>query len=220
MAKDPVAPPRGIAGGGATPLEWIRGARDGDPAALDAWFRHEHPVVYRLCFGFLADAAEAEDLAQDAMLHLHDRLPDWDENRWDEHRGYGAWRDTLVLNLCRDRLRRLGARSRVHREAAQAALEARGPAAANEAPADGPHERLERAELRDVLRETLAALSPREREVFVLRDLEGENTEATAERLDIQPSSVRSILTLARRRVRARLEARFGGLVPGEEPRG
>lgn len=56
-------------------------AMGGEPAAVDAWFRAEHPEVYRLCAGFLADATEAEDIAQDAMLKLLDNLHAWDRRR-------------------------------------------------------------------------------------------------------------------------------------------
>ena len=56
----------------------MRAVLAGDALALDRWYRREHPEVWRLCVGFLADAAEAEDVAQDAMLKLHDELPRWD----------------------------------------------------------------------------------------------------------------------------------------------
>ena len=88
-----------------------------DPEALDAWFRAEHPRVWRICFGLLADAAEADDLAQDAMLHLHDHL-----DAWDSERPYGTWRNAVVANLCRDRLRRLAARRTAERAAAEEGL--------------------------------------------------------------------------------------------------
>ena len=192
--------PHPTAAGEGELLEAIRGAREGRPAAVDAWFRGEHGDVYRLCFGFLADPGEAEDLAQDAMVHLLDRLPDYDPER-----PYRPWRDTVVLNLCRDHLRAREARARAHRRAAERGEEAL------EAAAIDPQRELERAEVGAVLRETLAALSPREREVFVLRDLEGRSTEEAASVLAVAPSTVRSMLTLARRRLRGLLEKRFGG---------
>jgi RNA polymerase sigma-70 factor, ECF subfamily len=78
----------------------VPAVRRGDARAFEAWFRTEHPVVWRLCLGFLADSTRADDCAQDAMLHLHDRLSDWDPARpWE------AWRNTVVLNLCRDAAR-------------------------------------------------------------------------------------------------------------------
>ena len=174
----------------------------GDADALDAWYRAEHPQVYRLCLGVLADANEAEDVAQEAMLALHDKLGDWDPAR-----PWRAWRNTLVLNRCRDRIRRKEARRRAEEGAAAAGLPDRLP---------HPEREAERAELHDALSRALALLAPREREAFVLRDLEGGSTKEAAEAMGIAEPTVRTLLTLARRRLREHLIERMPQIVPGE----
>ena len=174
----------------------------GEPGAVDAWFRREHPEVYRLCLGFLADPAEAEDVAQDAMLHLLDHMDERDPGR-----PWRAWRNTLVLNRCRDRLRRAAARGRAEHAAAEAALPDRLP---------DPVVAAESGEVRAVLTAALGSLSPREREAFVLRDLEGVSTAEAARALGVGESTVRSLLTLARRRLRNLLGERLPGLAGGE----
>jgi RNA polymerase sigma-70 factor (ECF subfamily) len=182
----------------------------GSADALDRWYRGEHPEVYRLCVGFLAHAAEAEDAAQDAMLHLHDRL-----SRWDESGSWRPWRDAVVLNHCRDRLRKQSARERAHRRAAERGAADRGAPGRGERSVPGvlpdPSEELERAEVRAVLEAALAELPPREREAFVLRDLEQLPTAEVAGLLGIEPGSVRSLLTLAHRRLRGLLAERLPG---------
>jgi RNA polymerase sigma-70 factor (ECF subfamily) len=172
----------------------VGAVRSGEPSAIDAWFRGEHPVVYRLCYGLLANAAEAEDAAQDALVHVLERL-----ERWDARRSYGAWRSAVVVNLCRDRLRRRAARVQAERAGALVEL----------ADAAGPPQRAEEAELAELLRAALEALTPREREVFVLRDLEGVASAEVAQVLEVTESTVRSLLTLARRRLRALLGPRL-----------
>jgi len=176
----------------------------GSAEAVDRWFRGEHPQVFRLCLGFLADEAEAEDAAQDAMLQLYDRL-----GAWDQTRPWRGWRNAVVLNLCRDRLRRADARRRAHERALS---EREGP---QRGLLPDPGDELERAEVREVLRATLEALSPREREAFVLRDLEGHSTDEVAALLGVADSSVRSLLALARRRLRSILGERLPGLAGG-----
>ncbi len=191
-------------------LALLRGAASGEPEAVDAWFRGEHPDVYRLCFGFLADAAEAEDVAQDAMLHLLDKLEGWDPDR-----PYHAWRDTVVLNLCRDRMRRNAARSRAHSGAAEA-REQRDEDCEHPSRSE-PVEELERREVQAILTASLADLTPREREVFVLRDLEERSTREVSDCLAVTESTVRTLLTLARRRLRGILADRLpGGTIGGE----
>ena len=184
------------------PDDLLGAVRRGEAEAVDTWFRAEHPPVYRLCFGFLADAAEAEDAAQDAMLHLMDNL-----DAYDPRRSYRSWRNTVVLNLCRSRRRGHEARRRAEDAAAAMRREHILPDPAREAGRD---------EVREVLRESLAALSPREREVFVLRDLEGQPTAEVAAALAIAEGTVRSLLTLARRRLRRLLGARLDPAATGE----
>ena len=166
----------------------------GDAAAIDVWYRAEHPQVWRLCLGVLADAAEADDLAQDAMLKLLDNLA-----RWDARRSWTAWRNTVVLNLCRDRLRRRATRS-AHESAAGA------QAALLPGPLPSPHDAARASEIRAALLAALGALSPREREAFVLVDLSGASTATAAEAMDVTEGTVRSLLTLARRRLRSLLD--------------
>lgn len=158
--------------------------------AAEEFFRRERPVVYRLCFGFLLDAAEADDAAQDALLKLHDSLATFDPGK-----SWESWRNSVVLNHCRDRVRR----SRVRRRAeADAAL----PSASVIDPAPGPEHAYASAESIAILRGALAALSEREREVFILRDLERQESKDVAEVLGITEGTVRSLLCLARKRLR------------------
>ena len=173
----------------------------GDDQALGAWFEAERTPVYRLCLGFLAHVQDAEDAAQEALLRLHDHLGDRDPSR-----PYAPWRNSVVLNLCRDR-RRAEERRR-HREADHAA------------PAGGvlpdPTEVLEAAECAAALAGALRALPPREREVLVLVDLDRRPAAEVAECLGIGASTVRATLSLAR----ARLEGAIGGALPRRYARG
>ncbi|MHC5211344.1 MAG: RNA polymerase sigma factor [Planctomycetota bacterium] len=169
----------------------LRAVARGEPAAIDSWYRREHPLVYRLCAGFLADEHEAEDLAQDAMLKLLDQLP-----KWDERRAWRSWRNTVVLNLCRDRLRRVDARRRAEDALPQHTLPPTLPS-----PEDAAHA----AEVRGLLMHALRSLTPREREAFVAHDLDGASTREAAELLGVTEASLRSLLSLARRRLRTLL---------------
>ncbi len=189
-------PPRAMESAPEPPPGLIAAVRAGEAEALDRWYRGEHPRVWKLCLGFLADRAEADDVAQEAMLHLFDRLDDWDPGR-----PWSAWRNTVVLNLCRDRVRRRAARRRAEDRAAEAGFPDRLP---------DPARAAEGGEVAEVLRAALAELTPREREAFVLRELEGLATGEVAAQLGVGESTVRSLLTLARRRLRGLLAPRLG----------
>jgi RNA polymerase sigma-70 factor (ECF subfamily) len=162
--------------------------REGDESLVGPWFEAEWPRVYRLCLGFLADPVEAQDVAQDGILHLRNRLSSWSGDG-----SYSSFRTTVILNLCRDRLRRIDARKRAETRALERRPESMVP---------DPSEIAAQAEVQDLLRSALRELSPREREVFVLRDLEGSSFADVALVLGVTESTVRSLLTLARRRLR------------------
>ncbi len=166
----------------------VERARSGDSEALDRWLRRDHAAVFRLCLGFLGDYGEAEDLAQDAMVRLMDKL-----NQWTPPKSFRGWRNAVVANLCRDHLRKRRLRS-----APTWDKEIVDPGSLRPSPAD----KIQGAELQTMILQALTALSPREREVFVLRDLESVPTSEVSSTLSITQSSVRSLLTTARRRIR------------------
>ena len=168
----------------------------GDPDAVASWYAREHPRVFRLALGFLACPEDAEDMAQDAMLHLMDHL-----HRWNGKTPFRGFRNAVVTNLCRDRLRRKAVRKRAEDEAATA-LEKRSPL-------PDPAAAVDQQELRCLFASALRKVPPREREVFVLRDLEEVSTSEVAETLGIRPASVRSLLSLARSRLRKILASRL-----------
>ena len=178
--------------------ELIRAVLGGNSAAWGEFYRNEYPRVYRLCYGFLVDTAEAEDVAQDAMLQIVDRLSTFDQSR-----RFDTWRNTVAANLCRDRLRRKASRKRAEEAAAE--VEAlRPPPREND-----PSNAVTRSEILELLKSSLASLTPREREVFVLRDLEGASSSEAAHVLEVSEGTIRSLLCLARRRLRTLLGPRL-----------
>ena len=123
-------------------------------------------------------------------------IPDWDPAR-----PYAPWRTRVVLNLAREAQRSRDRRTH-HEEAAGARWHARA--------LPDPGEVAAARDVRRVLEDSLASLPDREREVFVLVDLEGSTPSEAAELLGIAGSTVRAALSLARRRLRARLAPRLG----------
>lgn len=74
----------------------------GDERAAEAIYNHHRQSTFHLAYGLLADAAEAEEAAQDALtqalLHI---------DRYDPKRAkFSTWLHTITVNRCRDQLRR------------------------------------------------------------------------------------------------------------------
>ncbi len=125
------------------------------------------------------------------MLHIAERL-----HLWDSQRPFPPWRNRLVIHLCRDFLRKETRRAR-HEQVAAQGLEERA--------ASHPERAME---AREELEAALAWLAPREREAFVLVDLEGYTAGEAAGQMGVSPSTVRAALTFARRKAREHLAQR------------
>lgn len=144
-----------------------------------------------LAGSLMGDAAQAEDLLQDAWLASLRRPPRAGEPR--------PWLARVVRNLARNR-RRDGAR-RAAREAF--AHEERAPAE--------PQALVQQAETQRLLAEAVTRLEPALRDVVVLRYFQGLDSRAAAARLGLPAATVRTRTARALDALRADLDRRFEG---------
>ncbi|HEU0223691.1 MAG TPA: RNA polymerase sigma factor [Paracoccaceae bacterium] len=153
--------------------------------------------ILSLARRMLRDEAEAEDVAQEAMLRLWRIAPDW---RSGEAR-VSTWLYRVTANLCTDRLRR--ARNRT------IALE--------DAP-DPPDQRpsvqqaLETRERVAALLAAIEALPERQRDAVRMRHFDELSNIEIAELMETSVEAVESLLARARRSLAATLGARRQGL--------
>jgi RNA polymerase sigma-70 factor (ECF subfamily) len=128
---------------------------------------------------------DAEDAAQEAFLVALQRI---EECRNPER--FAGWLLTIVRNRSRNLVRRESLRT----------AEPLPPSASGRGPT--PDRETERAELREHLRRALETLTPIQREVVLLHDLEGWKHREIADRLEIPSGTVRSHLHFARKALR------------------
>src|SRR5512137_1018427 len=129
---------------------------------------------------------EALEVAQEALLRAFRSL-----GRFDISRSFRNWLFQIAANEARDRYRKKSREQAAFKDVAD-----RTPVAAD------PEAGHDRRELRAGIIRSLAALSPREREVFVLRDLEELDIRETSRVLGCSTISVRVNLSSARRKLR------------------
>ena len=162
-----------MAGSGREERAWIRGAREGSVADLEALFQHHWPRAYRAAYLVVHDAAAAEDIAQESFLSAVRNL-----DRFDRRRPFGPWLHRIVVNRAIDWSRSRALRAEVG-DAPLALL-----AAAERS--DNPHARS--------LADALASLSPEHRAVIVLRHLLEYTPGEIAELLGLPRGTVNSRL--------------------------
>ena len=135
----------------------------GDAAAARLLTERLVPRIYAQAFRMLGDGAEAEDVAQDAMMRLWKIAPEW---RTGEAQ-VTTWLYRVVANLCTDRLRKRPRRT----VTLDAVTDPPDPAPSAEA-------RLLATARQEALNRALADLPERQRLAVMLRHFEGaSNTE-------------------------------------------
>lgn len=174
----------------ATLLGW---AAAGDRRAFDQLAARHLPLLYRVALRITGQPAEAEDVAQEAMLRLWQNATAFDPARAQ----LGTWLYRITANLAIDRIRR--ARSQPLPEAAEAPD-----------PAPGPEAALEDRQRRALLAAALEELPPRQRAALALSYDQGLSGAEAAAALSVSTRALEGLLRRARRFLSARLHGDEG----------
>jgi RNA polymerase sigma-70 factor (ECF subfamily) len=186
-----------------TEAEMIAAILAGDTQLYHELIRpHEHSV-YLMALSFMKNEADAEDVAQEAVIKAFRSLASFRAES-----KFSTWLISITLNEARSRLRR---QSIVRMES----LDEPPDGDKNISPAllrdwrEIPSETLEREEVRRLLEQAIEALPDTYRQVFLLRDVEDLNSNETAQALNISIPSVKIRLHRARIMLQKQLAPRL-----------
>jgi len=190
--REMVLDPRRDALGGLTRLTAAEsGAGDSQAAEraaeMETRLRECGPLAYRVARGVLRNDADAEDVAQEALLRAFQRF-----DRLREPQRFRGWLVRIAFRIALDRMR--SAKRRALRETEW--MHASG-ATANGVPA--------RAEFQRRLEAALAELPDKLRMVLLLAAMEGHSLEEVSALLGIPMGTVKSRLFFARKKLAERL---------------
>jgi|SRR5438105_758574 len=171
--------------------ELIDAFRQGDASAFEELYRRHHPAVLRRLTRVCGNESVAEELAQEAFLRAAQRIGGTGELR------FRAWVIRIGVNLGIDHLRAL---KRAPAQSYEAMLHVR-PAAGTMIEVDTESRVVQRETARFVA-SVLDRLNPRHRQVLILREIEGLDYRAIAERMGVSCSAIETLLFRARGRFR------------------
>jgi RNA polymerase sigma-70 factor (ECF subfamily) len=175
----------------------VRKSQGGDLRAFELLLRGRREQVYRIARQILGDEEEAKDVAQLVFIRLWQSL-----GRYREEGSFGAYLHRITLNLALDFARRQGARERP--EAMDSSdLEEAGLRRV------GAGRRMEPGEIQRIFGILSRRLSPRQRAAFILREIEGMETEEVAVILGTTASTVRNQVASARKVLQEGLQRLF-----------
>jgi RNA polymerase sigma-70 factor (ECF subfamily) len=194
--------PTGARTGLQTDDQLLASAREGDTAALETLLLRYQPHLYRFGLRMCGNVEDAGDVAQESLISMARSLRDF---RGDS--SVSSWLYTIARRFCIKKRRR--SKFAPLREES---LDAAGADAAQRVadPAPSPEEAVSNRELAAALTQAIDALDPSQREVLVLRDVEGLSAAEAAEILGVSVDAVKSRLHRARIAVRQALAPPLG----------
>ncbi len=168
----------------------------GRQGALDQVLDRYMSMVSRTSYRILCDREDSEDVTQEVFIKVWRNASDFD-GRY----SLSTWIYRITCNLCYDRLRRRKVLSLF--SITRSVYETSAPMALS------PEEDFITKETWEIFCRVSRHLSPKQRAVFTLRDLEGLDTDEIESVTGLTADQIKSNLHIARKKIRQELE-RYG----------
>jgi RNA polymerase sigma-70 factor (ECF subfamily) len=181
----------------------IAKACQGDLNAYRVCVERYSPRVYAIAYQMTGNASDAQDIAQEVFIRLHRSL-----DRYQPSARFTTYLYRLTVNLAIDFQRR---HARHRHRSADNSPEAQAVADTGPRPDDA----IETSEFHGAIRKLADRLTPKQRSVFVLRDLQDFTTAEIAAILNCRQSTVRVHLAQARAQIKEALLRHFPELCGG-----
>ena len=184
----------------------IESARKGDDDAFTEIVKRKKKLVFWTACGILGDKEEARDVTQRVFIKIWRKLRSYNPKY-----PFDTWLKRITVNECIDILRK-GKQMRAEPIQERTDLETKGPAAL--AFTSTQEKTLLRDEMERIFRVLSERLSPRQRVVFNLKELEDLSTSEIARVMKTSESTVRNHLFQARKTLRESLRALYPEYFP------
>ena len=174
--------------------ETIDAARNGDAGAFALIVERYRQSVFRICVRILGDGDEAEDAVQETFVRAWQSLQGYDPRY-----SIATWLRTIACRLCYDVLRRRTRQRQYEQDACrQGSMDSGDPESL----------RMSR-ELEGLFRKAVSGLSPMQRTVFVLAEIEQLPFDEVHRITGWSAVQIKSNLYIARKKVRKAIEKEF-----------
>ena len=186
--------------------EIIRRVQSGDTDAYEALVTEYQKNVYNLALRMTGNPEDAADMSQEAFIKAYSSLALF---RGDSK--FSVWLYRIVSNVCLDHLRRQSRRQIL----SLSVEDDEGDEAQIDIPdlSQSPEELLERQLTREAVRRGLDSLPPAQRQILLLREIQGLSYEEISAALNIDEGTVKSRIFRARKKLCAFLVS--DGNIPG-----
>ncbi|MCP2520438.1 RNA polymerase sigma factor [SCandidatus Aminicenantes bacterium Aminicenantia_JdfR_composite] len=164
----------------------IENAKKGDVQSFEKLILPYRKKMLNFAYRFLGNREDAKDVAQEVFLKAFKYIKSFNTKK-----NFINWLYQINSNLCINILRKREKELAKKREISQNQKD--------------PHSQYFLSEFKEKLFQCLASLSPKERAVFILRDLEEKSIKETANILKCSKSSIKFNLFSARKKLKNEL---------------
>lgn len=175
--------------------EVIERCKGGDEKAFAEVVLHSQKKVFNIAYRMLGNLEEAKDLAQEVFLSVFESIKDLREEV-----KYEAWLTQITLNHCRNRWKYIKRRQYFNCDSLDDPIETEDgtmPRAFVD-PSDDPETLYEKKSIQQFIQKGLMQLKEDQRELIVLRDLQGFSYEEMSQSLGLPEGTIKSKLHRAR----------------------
>ncbi len=175
--------------------EVIENCKSGDERAFAEIVIHRQKKVFNIAYRMLGNLEEAKDLAQEVFISVFESIKDLKEEA-----KFDAWLTQITLNHCRNRWKYLKRRQYFNSDSLDDPIETEDgdmPKAIYD-PSDNPETLFKKKMIQQLIQRGLQKLKEDQRELLVLRDLQGFSYEEMGELLGLPEGTIKSKLHRAR----------------------
>ncbi|MGB7497388.1 MAG: sigma-70 family RNA polymerase sigma factor [Candidatus Acidiferrum sp.] len=187
--------------------ELVQRAQRGDKDAFEMLVAKHQGRVFAVAGGILRSREDVEDIAQQVFMKAYFSL-----KRFDQRSAFSTWLYKITVNECWDLLRKKKVRPLVFES--ELSEEQAHAYQSTEQKGEGAPDVREQLETRELLEKWLDCLEERDREMLVLKEVQGFTVEEIAEIMGVNGNTVKVRLFRARQRIaeRVRRKKRAAGV--------
>ncbi|MCK5242106.1 RNA polymerase sigma factor [bacterium] len=187
---------------------YVNQARKGDCEAFEALVKYHTNYVFNLAYNLTAgNRSDADDLTQMTFVRAFQAV-----KRFEGRSEFKTWLHRITVNLWKNMVRSQKRRKYFQHQSINEdpSEDSAGCHLELEENGLGPLEKVEQSETSQIVRAAIGKIPPDEREVTILRDIEGYSYEEIADLCHIPLGTVKSRLSRARRLLRNALDPILG----------
>jgi RNA polymerase sigma-70 factor (ECF subfamily) len=173
----------------------VQTIRDGDTEAFETLVRRKTSKVYALCYRIIGNAEDAKDISQLVFLKLWENL-----EKYDAQYAFDTWLYRMVTNVAIDFMRNKQSRD----NAVNSTLRLVKTSADAEQGVV-----VQRKEVESVFNDVSSVLSPKQKTIFVMNQMDDLPSAEIAKILGCRESTVRNHLFNARKLMQQQLSKRY-----------